>query len=105
MVAYLFQSWNGCSILKHPAVSHPDVSAQTDASGAWGCTAVLNAYWLQLQWPQEWQNIGIMAKELVPIILTCVVWGPYIARQHINFCCDNASLVISINKTLARISW
>ena len=80
-----------------------DVSVQTDASGAWGCAAVLNTHWLQLQWPQEWQSIGIMAKELVPIILTYVVWGPYIARQHINFCCDNASLVISIiNKNSSK---
>ena len=35
-----FQSWNGCSILRHPAVSHPDVSVQTVASGIWGCAAV-----------------------------------------------------------------
>ena len=92
------QAWNGFSILRHPAISNPDISAQTDASGTWGCAAVLAPHWLQWQWPLEWQNIGIMAKELVPIILTCIVWGPYLSRRHINFQCDNANLVISINK-------
>jgi len=35
------QAWNGFSILRYPAVSHSDVWVQTDASGAWGCAAVL----------------------------------------------------------------
>ena len=60
------QAWNGFSILRHPATSHPDIYAQTDASGVWGCAAVLTPQW---QWPLEWQNVWIMAKELVPIIL------------------------------------
>ena len=92
------QAWNGFSILRHPAISHPEFWAQTDASGAWGCAAVLTPHWLQWQWPLEWQNMGIMAKGLVPIILTCIVWGPYLSRRHINFQCDNANMVISINK-------
>ena len=39
-----------------------------------------------------------MAKELVPIILTCVAWGTQLSKHHINFQCDNASLVAAINK-------
>ena len=39
-----------------------------------------------------------MAKELVPIIFTCIVWGPRLSKHHINFQCDNANLVIAINK-------
>jgi len=39
-----------------------------------------------------------MAKELVPIIFPCIVWGRCLSRHHINFCCDNANLVITINK-------
>ena len=37
-----------------------------------------------------------MAKELVPIIFTCIVWGPHLSKHHINFQCDNANLVIAI---------
>ena len=51
-------------------MSHPDIYVQTDASGVWGCAAVLTPQWLQWQWPLEWQNVGIMAKELVP---ACIV--------------------------------
>lgn len=39
-----------------------------------------------------------MAKELVPIIFACIVWGPRLSKHHINFKCDNANLVIAINK-------
>jgi len=63
-----------------------------------GCEAILAPHWLLWQWPQEWSSIGIMAKELVPIVFTCIVWGPYLSNHHINFHCDNANLVIAINK-------
>ena len=39
-----------------------------------------------------------MAKELIPIIFTCVAWGTQLRKHHINFQCDNASLVAAINK-------
>ena len=39
-----------------------------------------------------------MAKELVPIIFTCIVWGPCLSKHHINFQFDGANLVIAINK-------
>ena len=39
-----------------------------------------------------------MAKELVPIIFTCIVWGPCLSKHHINFQCDGANLIIAINK-------
>ena len=97
------QSWNGLSILYHPALSTPpDFIAQTDASGSWGCAAVLDNQWLQWQWPLEWVSEGIMAKELIPIIFACVAWGMQLSRHHINFQCDNASLVAAINKGSAK---
>jgi len=75
------QTWNGFSVLRHPSASpHPNYCAQTDASGTWGCAAVLGSQWLQWQWPLQWRQIGIMAKELVPIIFTCIVWGPLLSN-------------------------
>ena len=53
----------------------PDLAAQTGASGTWGCAAVLGFQWCQWQWPPKWSGVGIMAKELIPIIFTCVAWG------------------------------
>ena len=43
-----------------------------------------------------------MAKELVPIILSCAVWGPYLTRRHVVFQCDNYSLVVAINKSASK---
>ena len=93
------QSWNGLSILRHPTLATtPDFLVQTDASGTWGCAAVLGSQWLQWQWPPEWSSASIMAKELTPIIFSCVAWGTQLSKHHINFQCDNASLVVAINK-------
>ena len=93
------QLWNGLSMLRHPALrTTSDLSIQTDASGSWGCGVVFNTQWLQWQWPPEWSNSSIMAKELVPIIFSCIVWGPQLSKQQVNFRCDNLSLVVAINK-------
>ena len=48
---------------------------QTDASGHWGCGACFVHQWLQQLWSEEWKDVSIMAKVLVPIVLRCAVWG------------------------------
>ena len=67
----------------------------TDASGFWGCVAFMSGQWLQCKWPREWVPQGIMAKELVPIVLSCIVWRP---KQPVLILCDNLSLVNVITK-------
>ena len=71
---------------------------QTDASGTLGCGAVFGNLWLQWKWPSEWQPLSIMAKELVPIVCSCAVWGPKLAQKPVLFQCDNLSLVTALNK-------
>jgi len=71
---------------------------QTDASVYWGCAARFHSLWLQHAWSLEWTGISIMAKELVPIILSCTVWGLLLIRRYVEFQCDNLSLVEVINK-------
>lgn len=96
-------SWNGTSLFHAPYHQAPfDSCIQTDASGSWGCGAFLHPYWFQYAWPSEWSNITIMAKELVPIIISCAVWGPLLTHKHIQFQCDNQSLVSAINKGSAK---
>ena len=74
-------SWNGLSFLRYVGPGcPPDHSIQTDASGTWGCGAFFEGRWLQLPWPSAWISCNIMAKELVPIILSCGVWGRYLTR-------------------------
>ena len=43
-----------------------------------------------------------MAKELVPIIISCAVWGKSLAKKRVEFQCDNQSLVTAINKGTAK---
>ena len=93
------QSWNGYSILRQPALLiPPDFTAQMDASGIWGCPTVLETEWSQWQWPFEWLSVGIVAKELVPNLFTCITWGYKLCRRSISFQCNNESLVAAIKK-------
>ena len=39
-----------------------------------------------------------MAKELIPILFSCVVWSPVLSWKQIEFKCDNHALVEAINK-------
>jgi len=93
--------WNGVSFLTEFSSSPPpcfDNCIQTDASGHWGCGARFSSQWLQHSWSALWADISIMAKELVPIIFSCAIWGPLLARTHTEFQCDNLSLVEAIQK-------
>ena len=81
-----------------------DHSIQTDASGSWGCGAFFFPHWFQYAWTTEWTPIDIMAKELVPIIISCAIWAPLLAHKEIQFQCDNQSLVSAINKGSSKDS-
>ena len=43
-----------------------------------------------------------MAKELVPIVLSCAVWGKQVAGGRVLIECDNSSVVAAVNKHYAR---
>ena len=70
----------------------------TDASGSWDCGAFMSGQWLQWKWPREWVPQGIMAKELVPIVLSCIVWDTQLTKKPVLILCDNLNLVNAINK-------
>ena len=97
------EGWNGLSLLRGESWSTPaDHCIQTDASGSWGCGAFLEGKWLQWQWPYEVLHLSIMAKELIPITLSCVVWGPTLAKSKVLIQCDNLSLVSAITKGYSK---
>ena len=95
-------SWNGVSFLHCSKETTFDYCLWTDASGTWGCGARFGDQWFQLRWPPEWTPITIMAKELVPIILSCSVWGRLLNRKKVQFFCDNLGLVDSIRKSASK---
>ena len=43
-----------------------------------------------------------MAKELVPIVLGCAVWGPLLAKKSTVFQCDSQDLMQAVNKGFFR---
>ena len=99
LVVHIPTSLEGLSLLHWSGdTQSPDVIIQIDASGLWGCEAFHQGRWLQWEWTHEWTSVGIMAMELTPIILSCVVWGRALQRQKVLFQCDNSSVVASIHK-------
>lgn len=66
------QRWNGISLLP-PAT--PSVSIISDVSGSWGCCALCLNQWFQLAWPPGWEDVLIVPKELVPILVAMAMWG------------------------------
>ena len=99
------ESWNGlsllqCTITQTPTA--PEFFIQTDASGSWGCGPLFEGRWLQLQWSPQWSEVHIMAKEILPIVLSCAVWSPILARRKVLFQCDNSSVVAALQKGSAK---
>ena len=68
-------AWNRRSMIGTTDTQSPEITLASDASGAWGCGASWDNKWLQLEWSEEWRARSIAAKELVPIVLACAVWG------------------------------
>ena len=46
--------------------------------------------------------MNIMAKEMVPVVLSCSMWGPLLARQSVPFECDNSSVVTALSNRTAK---
>ena len=63
-----------------------------------GMWSSFQSQWLQLPWLVEWSTVSIMAKELVPIVISCATWDPLLTRKRIEFQSENMSLVTAINK-------
>ena len=87
---FFLQSWNGVNVLPQLSPSH---TLASDASGSWGCGAVYENLWIQLQWPRGWAPISIAPKELAPIIMAVALWGPQWSGSRVCVLCDNMAVV------------
>ena len=96
-------NWNGLSLMRLQSTETPsDICIQTDASGSWGCGAYFNGKWFRWEWPSAWLPSTIMAKETVPVVSSCAVWGPDLSRKSVCFQCDNSSVVAALSKGSAK---
>ena len=93
------RAWNGISIM--PPTGEP-LLMTSDASGSWGCGGVHENLWFQVEWPADWLGVSIAPKELAPIVIAAVLWGPYWAGKSVRCLCDNMAVVASINRRSAR---
>ena len=99
--AMFIEEWNGVSFIPP---NMPSITVVADASGSWGCGAFCQqtGEWLQLRWPQAWQEHGIAAKELVPLVMGAVLWGGSWSGSVIRFLSDNMAVVASLSSRSAR---
>ena len=88
------EDWNGVAVFTSLYRSPPAAVLTSDASGGWGCgTFTSGGKWFQLQWPDSWGPIHITVKELVPIVVTCALWGASWKGTTVRCRCDNAAVV------------
>ena len=76
----------------------------SDASGSFGCGAWQNSRWFQFTWPADYAGQSIATKELVPIVMACVLWGEAWWNQQIVAHCDNQAVVEVVNAGYCRDS-
>ena len=103
--ATFLEPWNGVRMMKDNSQQQA-ASIWTDASGSFGCGAWNSATseWFQLQWSTGQGQVqsgieeeGITLKELLPVVLSCAIWGRYWAGQAVMFHCDNTGAVAVVN--------
>ena len=97
--ASFLSTWNGVSVVAALCRRPIDAKLTSDASGSWGCGAFFNQRWFNLSWDScpSWTNVHISIKELLPIVISCAIWGREMSGSHIR-CCDNAAVVVMVNK-------
>ena len=93
-------NWNEIGIIRSPDQEVVDV--ESDASGSWGCGAVWGTHWLQWKWNSSAQQWDISPKELLPILLACVVWGKLWSGKIVRCHCDNMAVVEVLNNGYSR---
>ena len=98
--ASFIDSWNGISVMSALCRRPVDAWLTSDASGSWGCGAYFRRLWFNLSWEAcpTWKDEHIAVKELLPIVISCAVWGKQMSHLHVRCRCDNAAVVSMLNK-------
>ena len=96
------EHWNGVSMILPSCGGPPDRHLFTDVAGAVGCGAWSGSHWFQYLWPDVFAERSIVAKELLPIVLACIVWGTNWRHQRVLAHCDNQSVVDVVNSGYSK---
>jgi hypothetical protein len=75
-------------------MTEPSYHVYSDVAGSFGCGVFVQRLgWFQIQWPGDWRELDIAAKELVPVVVAAALWGPAWSGMHIQFHSDNMAVV------------
>ena len=95
--ASFLKEWNGISMMSSLGRHTPSITLTSDASGAGGCGAFTSmGQWFRCEWQGAWTDVHITAKELLPIVIACTLWGRSWQGQAVQSYCDNAAVVAII---------
>ena len=102
--ATFIELWNGVSIISALCRRPIDDWLTSDASGSWGCGAYFRRCWFNISWQAcpSWTDMHIAVKELLPIVISCALWGQQMRNCHVCCRCDNAAVVSMINRHTSR---
>ena len=95
--------WNGTALCSSVVQQPPAGTITSDASGRWGCGAFTeDGEWFQFCWPASWADVHITAKELLPIVVACAVWGHNWRGATVRCLCDNAAVVAIVRSGTSK---
>ena len=94
--------WNGVAMMSDPARVAASQHFYSDALGIYGCGAWCGEEWLQLRWLSKNDLSSIAQKELIPIVLACMVWGKEWRGRLVTCHCDNMAVVEVVNSGYYR---
>ena len=90
------KEWNGRSFFPQVA---PSVHVYTDAAGSVGCGGFqVNGSWFKLAWPTNQGQKSIAVLELIPVVLSAMLWGSLWQGQSVCFHSDNEAVVKILSK-------
>ena len=74
----------------------------TDASWKWGCGGIWNTRWFQWKWNEKAVNWHIVLKELLRVLLACIIWGKEWSGKRVICHCDNMAVVEVLNSGYSK---
>ena len=101
--ALFLESFNGKSFfLDSDWITNAELHLFTDASKTLGFGALFGTSWFYGEWPERWQHLEILVKELFPILAALVTWGHRLSNKKIVVHTDNLALVYILRNATSK---
>ena len=71
-------------------------------AGSFGCGAWWGTAWLRYPWADEAANLSIAVKELLPIVMACMLWGNTWRNKQVLVHCNNQAVVEVVNSGASK---